>query len=571
MQIPIVLKPRLLLLITAALCQPAWGSSYSFVATTGLPMPDGNGTIQGLSAPAINNHSQVAFRAYAGNTTSNASFFAVCVRDRLQIDITQLARERNTAPVDISRYDSLGGPYISDLALNEGGTVFFWAALASTPLGNFDDTAIFRGSSANGSVYSIFREGDLEAGKAWDHINFQAQLAVNDFGQLAIRQKILGPQVTSTNNDAIVRFGNTFPSGTIIARESDSVPGRPGYFDTFFDPMMNDRGWIAFRAGLSGTTNGVNDNVGFYLSDGSNVMEVARTSYEGGFYELIGSTIPINRHDQVAFVAQIYDGTNYQNAVFFCAIASPSEIARTGNTIPRSPNKISGFSPHVDLNDSFQVAFAASLSPTGEAILRGKFGILKTVALTGDTLPGRTNVITSLHHPKFALNNHGQMVFLARIDEASMALLFHDDAIGLVEIAKYGDELLGSTIVGLDFIGTSFNETVPRQRNGFNDLGEVAFWFALADGTQGIARWNSPKIGITRIIRSENGVIISYTTLGNRPTFIESSPNLLSGFTTVASNYFANDGDMVLTNFTDAGVLTNSPQRFYRLRHQPVP
>jgi hypothetical protein len=72
------------------------------------------------------------------------------------------------------------------------------------------------------------------------------------------------------------------------------------------------------------------------------------------------------------------------------------------------------------------------------------------------------------------------------------------------EVARTGDELMGSQIVDLFFAKArhqphqrglrSSPAIAASERAGVNERGQVAFWFELADGREGIALWSPPRL-----------------------------------------------------------------------------
>ena len=72
------------------------------------------------------------------------------------------------------------------------------------------------------------------------------------------------------------------------------------------------------------------------------------------------------------------------------------------------------------------------------------------------------------------------------------ALLFHDDTLGLLTVAREGDALLGSTITGLTF--SEGLADIGGSRSGFNAVGQVAYGFTLADSRTGIALFTPPAV-----------------------------------------------------------------------------
>ncbi len=83
------------------------------------------------------------------------------------------------------------------------------------------------------------------------------------------------------------------------------------------------------------------------------------------------------------------------------------------------------------------------------------------------------------------------MAFVANLENTAggtnddRGIFFFDDAAGLLQVVREGDAFLGSTIVSLGLLSDSGG------RDGFNNSGQVAYSFGLADDRRGFARWNS--------------------------------------------------------------------------------
>jgi hypothetical protein len=78
----------------------------------------------------------------------------------------------------------------------------------------------------------------------------------------------------------------------------------------------------------------------------------------------------------------------------------------------------------------------------------------------------------------------------------------------LQQVARTGDSLNGSTISTVYFYGTvsgTGSVSPDTSFTGLNNLGQVAFAFTLADGTDGVAIWTKP-VGVPGDY-NENGVV----------------------------------------------------------------
>jgi hypothetical protein len=119
------------------------------------------------------------------------------------------------------------------------------------------------------------------------------------------------------------------------------------------------------------------------------------------------------------------------------------------------------------------------------------------VARAGNAAPDGNGVFSDFFG--YALSEGGHAAFYGTLtgttggsDDDAGIFLF-DDALGLMQIAREGDSFLGSTIVDLGFAnGNSFNDD---EYSGLNAHGQVAYYFALADGRNGVAIATVPGLG----------------------------------------------------------------------------
>ena len=195
-------------------------------------------------------------------------------------------------------------------------------------------------------------------------------------------------------------------------------------------------------------------------------------------------------------------------------VTAPVQIARYGQAVPGGTGTISMFGRQT-MNQAGQVAVTANidLANGGGAydeysIIRGDGtpGSLTVIARTGQPVPGGNGVFASFGHP--ALNQSGQLAFRAHISGSSggfrdnLGLFFYDSSLGVIMVARIGSTFLGSTLTAFDFINTG--GYITDGRTGFNDSGEVAYQFELADGREGVARFSliespSTPFAITKI------------------------------------------------------------------------
>ena len=110
------------------------------------------------------------------------------------------------------------------------------------------------------------------------------------------------------------------PNGVVeaLVRTPDLVPDGNGHFNTLATPFLTEGGSTAFFATLNSTAGGTADDTGIYLSDGLQMLQVAREgqplagSIVTGLQLLTGPDTggrsPVNDAGQVAYLANLADG-----------------------------------------------------------------------------------------------------------------------------------------------------------------------------------------------------------------------------------------------------------------------
>jgi hypothetical protein len=127
--------------------------------------------------------------------------------------------------------------------------------------------------------------------------------------------------------------------------------------------------------------------------------------------------------------------------------------------------------------------------------------------------------------------------------------------------------LAGGVLEAFKFAGTGANPgVVPLCRNGFNDRGQVAFWFRLESKLEGVAIWspeenNVPQFEAPTIIReTPTQFRASFSGIKGIPYKIETIDDLVNGtWNEVTGPHFVNSEGVSETIF-DLAALT-----FFRL------
>lgn len=470
-------------------------SSTRIIATSGDAVPEGNGSFLYTGGAVLNNAGQVAF---AGGLTGTSGGFG---------DDTGLYRSDGTGGIiNVARAGEPlpGGDTFLVLVdfpfdLSNDGTVSFLVGY-QTPDGF--SRGIFQGDGTSVPT-KLLAIGDPAA----DGNGFIADIrnaASNDSGQVAYGAVLTG--TTGGFADDIGLFAVGGPAGSRqFVREGDAAPDGNGFI-TGIDGYapINNAGQIAFHAYLSGS--GRNTRA-IYLSDGrTGLVRVARGNQTApdGNGRFQGFEQPVlNNAGQVAFYAFISNsggGPSGSSGIFRGdGVTGPIRVVRRNDPAPDGNGIFAEVSKTPSLNGAGQVAFTSSLANTagGKADDKGLFlfddsdGITQ-IAREGQAAPDDNGQFVSFSD--YALNDAGQIAFTAALGGTSggsvddYGIFLFDPTEGLHEVVREGDTMLGGTIEYVDLV-TSIYGYFGQWSNGFNDLGQIAYSFGLADGRSGIALW----------------------------------------------------------------------------------
>lgn len=460
------------------------------IAVTGQPAPDGNGSFSTFTnTPTLNDAGQAAFRANLSGTTGGSADDRGIFRGSGGT-LTKIAREGQTVP---NGNGSFSGFNLT--AINGSGQAAFRAPLIGTSGGANDNSGIF--VSAGGSPVQIVRKGQA-APNANGSFSLFDDPSFNGVGQTAFGASLTGTSGGTNDDEGIFRGNGAIL--TQIARAGQAAPDGNGSFDRFLPPAINDAGQVAFSAELVGGVGGYFENSGIFRGAGGSITQIARSDDpspvpNGVLHRL--SNPSMNAAGQVVFDSLLIDfmGQPVGAGIFLGAGGPITQIARTDQASPDANGTFSLFVDH-SINDVGQTAFFARLGGTvggtsdDSGIFRGAGGALTKIARKGQFSPnanGRFSGFTSAP----ALNEAGQVAFLATLSGTSSGtaddsgLFLFDDVLGLLQVSREGDALLGSTITTLAFISNA--GTNGDERSGLNELGQVAYQFSLADGRSGIA------------------------------------------------------------------------------------
>jgi hypothetical protein len=266
-----------------------------------------NGTFQFLGPPALNDAGQAAFHATvtgSGNG-SNAGIFRASPGA-----ITALARAGDRAPSSIPvvnfRFNFFGNP-----VLNNAGQAAFFA--------NASTTQLYEGlflSSGPGQTVNLVEVGGSAPGTTGSFSGFYG-FALNDAGQVTF-SAIVNFSTLNINSGIFRSSGPGTVTALVLAQ--DVAPDGNGRFLGFGPTTLTEGGAVLFKANMSGTAGGSTDDTGLFLTDGQELIQVAREGQAlagSTITELIllsdvgpdlGSRTPVNDAGQVAYLARLANG-----------------------------------------------------------------------------------------------------------------------------------------------------------------------------------------------------------------------------------------------------------------------
>lgn len=563
----------LLFLLSAAV-----SGGTRIVAVSGDPAPDGNGVFgnAGFVAAGLNDRGQTVFRAQLVGTADgfndNSGLFLGDGRT-----LVQIARIGQAAPDRVSdggigspdgRFRLLGPP-----ALNASGEVAFVAALATSNGGNV--TALYRGAGRPDSLIQIAREGESPTGGTGPFGLFPLTIppTLNFQGQVGF-----GAQV----NDALggaQRYGAFLGTGTTMSQVSRfPVPITSG-------PVLNDAGTMAFVTGLQkdGTfayavTLGREGSTSLYALTGE-------PSPDGlGTFVLSSPLAPfLSPNGQMTFVAAINGTMGRYTAMYAVQDDHVTEVIRTGQPAPGLPEQTIQQFEWVFSNGAGEVVFTATTCCSAGIFRWSPLTMTVTNMILKDhPAPDGNGVIALLPAAAISpaeINAAGQIAFASQITGGTLfrdfGIFLVDGTRGLLQIARYGDSLLGSTITRLDLPTGASKANVAggpagRELSPLNNLGEVAYFFGLADGRSGIAIWNMDDLQITGIsINPQSDVQISWRGTGGQTDVVQAASSISGTFTNISGNILLTGNGAISTNFVEHGGGGKGLSRFYRVQALP--
>jgi hypothetical protein len=480
--------PCLLILVTCLFINsPAklWAATQ-IVAQTGDDSPDGNGELDLFFAPIINVAGQVAFATQltgtAGGTADSGAMFR---RDTNGV-LTKIARSGEAFEgKTLHQYFYI--PYPSYLSSNGTVTslIFFTNGAGSAYL-----------DGSGGALARVAPTGMPSPSGQSNALVGVNNVVVNDSGVAVYRGIFTGAQneaglyqrttdgthmVRLLSQTAAPRGGTITSTGTPTINESNQI----GTFLTINNTVRS-------AALINGTTVHELVRQGDLLPDGVTTVSQFPNTQSFGF---------INSAGQVAFAANITRPGYGGQGIILADMAAASCVA-TG-VLPGSTsaaNNLQVFGISDTGRAAFTAEFGGGLDPASGMYLAGTSGAM-LVAFEDAATPVPGKYIRGFVSDGSTVNNAGQVAFIADLSDtingasSGNGIFFYDQTSGLQQVARTGDSLGGSTIASVSFYGTmpsTIAVSPETNATGLNNLGQVAFAYSLANGTDGVAIWTPP-------------------------------------------------------------------------------
>jgi hypothetical protein len=397
---------------------------HSIVAALGTAAPAGGNYVFLFNA-RLNARPEVAFDA----VLSGPSHTGVFVGDGRTTSALALGGNPDPAAGDL-------GFAINPFITRKGDVVF-----------DGNGAGIF--TSSKGEIVPLVQDGDQAPGGG---TLTPLAHAVNDRGAIAYLAQLRD----STATQGIFRTDGT---GTVaIARDDIDAP-TGGSFTSLFDPVINERGQVVFKAEMAGGT----ADFGIFRGDGWDLTPIFvanQIAPGGGTFMDFGSPA-LNARGQVAAVGLLTDSAS-SNGLFRGDGTNTVAIALEGQAAPKGGKYASRatFPGPLRLNDRGEAVFHARLEggASSDGIFRGNGEGTATVALAGTIAPGTTGTFEQFFD--IELGNDGRVAFIASLVVGEGGVDFSNNMgiwVGTAEgdlrlVVRTGEVIGGSVLTGLPIV-----------------------------------------------------------------------------------------------------------------------
>lgn len=321
---------------------------------------------------------------------------------------TLLARAGQTAPGTAMPFSFIQYPR----ALNDDGTLVFRALVHDESfLTTQSGDGLWFGSGP-GNLTPIALIGWSAPGiPGATYAQFTSEPGINATGNVAFVARIEGDEIDASNDEALFLYGNR-GRVSLLAREGDTPPGMnaavhfadwpgPDISDVFFDPILDDAGYVTFFGQFAGGDVVFENSNALWHTDttsGSTTMIMRRgTTAPGTNAQFAHAPLYAagNSLGQVAFTAQLtgsgVDATNdlglwltdldgdlhliaREGDAFDVDDREGFEDIRTVSAIVASTNSGGADGRETSLNEHGELAFRLSFTNSTSGIFKAKFG-----------------------------------------------------------------------------------------------------------------------------------------------------------------------------------------------------
>lgn len=478
-------------LLTLGVLAPAASASVEVVpiARSGDLSPDGDGTFGSFldyGPPGLNDAHQVIFSADLSGNAGGGADDELLVRAESDRSLTILAREGASIPGGTGAYDNLKTPS-RRYVMNNDGRAGFVCEMTGTPGGTADNQAIYS-SDGPGTETIHARTGDPAAGTSSTFVGLFPP-TINHLSPVRVS---FYAHVGGAGAHPAYIYTNSGGSSTLIAKITDPVPGDGGtllQFDESQPASLEPFGdAVAFRAQLTGTPFGSEDDAAIYKGRGAGLIQVARgrEPVPGGganydeFYDPV-----LNALGNVAFRV-VLRPTSLGEAIVIQGGDLDADLVVISNQL--HPDRVSKFDRFYApaLSAGNVAAFRALLKETpgggfdDEGIYRGDGTILMEVAREGQSVPegGGTFANFGSH---VGINAQGQVLFYATLRDTpfgasdNAGLYLWDESAGTTKLVRERDVVPGGAMV------TGIQALSATDTGGFRSLNDASEAVAILD------------------------------------------------------------------------------------------
>lgn len=453
--------------------------------------PDGDGAFGSFldfGPPCLNDSSHVLFSARVQSNAGGSAVDELLVRGKPGGTRVILAREGALIPSGDGRYDNLRTPNRRYVLNNEGRAAFV-CELTDTPGGTGDDQAIFSTDGPSTETLHV-RKGALAPGTTGLFTGLVAPTINNEMPCILAFYAWAGGYGGAHPGTV---YTNRAGTSTLIARVTDPAPGGGGtlfQFDESEPPSIEpDGNTVVFRAQLTSTPFGSQDDAAVYRGRGSSLVQIVRGRdlVPGGGSHLDEPYYPTqNIMGNVAIYSTLFPTSDGDCIEIAGGDPDPDLVVITNRAHPDSVSKFDHFDLPA-LSAGNVSAFRATLksTPNGglddEGIYRGDGTVLIEVAREGQTVPEGGGQFASFGHT-VAINLNAEVLFLATLRNTpfgtadNRGLYLWSEEHGITKLVRKRDTIPSSGGVVLDILALSEGDF-----GGFRSLNDAGEAVAILD------------------------------------------------------------------------------------------